>query len=321
LVVSLVTGAAGFIGSHLCEALLNKGHIVIGIDNFNDYYSPEIKKENIQTLLKNQNFYLYQDSILNKEALNKIFNKHSINTIFHLAAYAGVRPSIENPSLYYETNINGTLNIFNLAVKHHIKRILFASSSSVYGNNEKAPFSENDPVDNPISPYAATKKCGEVIAYNYHYLHKIDIACLRFFTVYGPKQRPEMAVHKFFKMIQDNQEIPVYNNGNCLRDYTYIDDIIHGIIQILDSDQLTFDIINLGESKTISTLNLIELIEKALNKKAKIKLMPSQQGDVDKTFADISHAKNKYGYQPKFPIEKGIELFADWFKNQKITDF
>ena len=215
---------------------------------------------------------------------------------------------------YFETNVIGTKNILDVAKKYHCKRLLIASSSSVYGNNIKTPFSETDPVDHPISPYAASKKMSEIMCYNYHSLYQLEIACLRFFTVYGPRQRPEMAIHKFCSMIQNEQTIPVYNHGKCYRDYTYIDDIISGIIKILNAPTLSFDIINLGESATISTLGLIQFIETQLNKKADIHLLDAQQGDVEKTYADITHAKTTYGYTPSISIQKGIPLFVDWFK-------
>tara|TARA_B100000131_G_scaffold219217_1_gene210763 strand:+ start:2083 stop:3030 length:948 start_codon:yes stop_codon:yes gene_type:complete len=312
----LITGAAGFIGSHLVDTLLSKKYSIIGLDNFNDYYDPKIKEKNLTTANKNQNFNLIKGSILDKPLLKETFKKHNISTVIHLAAYAGVRPSIKNPELYYETNITGTKNILDSAKEHNCTRLLIASSSSVYGNNDKIPFSESDPVDNPISPYAATKKMSEIMCYNYHYLYKLEIACLRFFTVYGPRQRPEMAIHKFCSMITNNQPIPVYNHGKCLRDYTYVKDIISGIINILESDSLSFDIINLGESATISTMELINLIETYLNKKATLNLLDNQQVDVEKTYADISHAQSKYGYNPKFPIKDGLKLFIDWFNNQ-----
>jgi UDP-glucuronate 4-epimerase len=310
----LVTGGAGFIGSHLCETLLkDKNNKIICLDNFNDYYDPEIKKNNIQSLSTNNSFIIYQADILDTEKLAKIFEKEKIDTIIHLAARAGVRPSIEEPMLYQKVNIEGTLNLLEAAKKYKIKKLLFASSSSVYGNNKKVPFSETDNVDYPVSPYAATKKAGELLCYNYHHLYQIPIVCLRFFTVYGPRQRPEMAIHKFTRLITENKEIPVFNNGNCLRDFTYIDDIIQGITNILKSD-FTFDIVNLGESATTKTIDLIKLIENALGKKAKLKMLPAQPGDVEKTFADITRAKEKYGYNPEFPIDKGIDRFIKWFE-------
>ena len=315
----LITGAAGFIGSHLCDFLLSKNETVIGLDSFNDYYDPNIKQSNIQKATNHEKFTLIEGSILDSSLLKTIFSTSKIHAIIHLAAYAGVRPSIENPEIYYSTNIDGTKNILDMAKTYGCNRVLFASSSSVYGNNEKVPFSETDFVDHPISPYAATKKMGEIMCYNYHHLYKLEISCLRFFTVYGPRQRPEMAIHKFCNMIINNQPIPVFNHGKCLRDFTYIDDIIHGINQILYSSKLNYDIVNLGESRTISTLDLITLIENALGKKATLNLMESQQGDVEKTFADITHAKSTYNYNPQYPIELGIKKFVEWFNAQPNT--
>ena len=315
----LITGAAGFIGSHLVDALLNKGHSVVGIDNFNDFYLPTIKHSNISKSSDHTKFTLYQGSILDKSCLDNIIRKHTFTAVIHLAAYAGVRPSINNPDLYYSTNIDGTKNILDMAIDNGCKRVLVASSSSVYGNNKKVPFSETDIVDHPISPYAATKKMTEIMAYNYHHLYELEIACLRFFTVYGPRQRPEMAIHKFCRMICNGETIPVYNHGNCLRDYTYVDDIVQGILAILDAKTLTYDVVNLGESQTISTLELIKLLEQECGKKAILNLMESQQGDVEQTFADISHAKSVYGYKPQYPIQKGIKEFVKWYKDEYLT--
>jgi len=229
---------------------------------------------------------------------------------------AGVRPSIEDPRLYYDVNINGTYNILDVCAKIKPEKVILASSSSVYGNNEKVPFSEIDNVDFPISPYAATKKMNEVMAYNFYHLHRVPICCCRFFTVYGPFQRPEMAIHKFTSMIDEGVSIPVYNFGNCERDYTYIDDIIHGLDQIIASS-FTYDVVNLGESATISTNDLIALIERELGKSAKKEMMPAQIGDVDKTYADISHADKTYGYKPSTKISDGIKKFIQWYKTKK----
>jgi UDP-glucuronate 4-epimerase len=312
-----ITGAAGFIGSSLVDSLLKDGHTVIGFDNFNDYYNPVIKHLNIKDAKQHPNFSIIEGDICDKEALEKVFQNNSIDSIIHLAARAGVRPSLEQCELYTNVNVLGTLNILECAKKFNIKKTLSASSSSVYGNNEKVPFSETDSVDHPISPYAATKKAGELLCYNYHHLYGLDIACLRFFTVYGPRQRPEMAIHKFTHMIDTEQPIPVFNNGECLRDYTYIEDIVNGIKSILNHDAIGYDIVNLGNSATTSTLELITLIETALGKKAKLNLLPAQPGDVDKTFADTQHAKEKYQYSSNYPVKKGIEHFIKWYKENK----
>jgi len=310
----LLTGGAGFIGSHLAEKLLSLGHHVIVLDNFNTFYDPAIKRENVKTALAHPHYTLIEGDILDLPLLNRIMTDHDIDTIIHLAARAGVRPSIQEPLLYQKVNIEGTLNCLEMARKYNVSRVLFASSSSVYGNNEKTPFSETDNVDFPVSPYAATKKAGELLCYNYHHLYQLPIACLRFFTVYGPRQRPEMAIHKFTRLIDNNTSIPVFNEGNCKRDFTYIDDIIHGIVNILNIEELGFDIINLGESETTTTLQLISYIENALGKMATLDLLPAQPGDVETTYADIQHAQKTYAYSPSYPIQLGIQKFVDWYQ-------
>ena len=314
----LITGAAGFIGSHLGEALLDKGAMVIGVDNFDPFYAEQIKRNNIQPMLRNRNFRFYEESILHVEKMKKIFRKHRFTHIVHLAAKAGVRPSIQHPVAYQKSNVEGTAKILDLAKEFGVKKITFASSSSVYGNNKKVPFSESDNVDFPISPYAATKKAGELLCYTYHHLYGMDITALRFFTVYGPRQRPEMAIHKFTRLIDRGKPIEVYGYGKPQRDFTYIDDIIQGILKTVDNLN-GFEIINLGESHTIATNELISLIEKALGKKAIRRELPMQPGDVDRTFADISKAKKLLGYQPTTPVEVGIGKFVDWYlKNKSI---
>jgi len=314
----LVTGGAGFIGSHLCDKFIETTpHNVICLDNFNHFYNPLIKRANIKTLMQNKRFILIEGDILDLELLKQLFAQYQFDTVVHLAARAGVRPSIEEPLLYQKVNIEGTLNLLECARLYQTKKFLFASSSSVYGNNKKVPFSETDFVDHPISTYAATKKAGELLAYNYHHIYGLPITCLRFFTVYGPRQRPEMAIHKFTRLIAENKEIPVFNEGKCLRDYTYIDDIISGIMAIFHSEKINYDVVNLGESQTTSTLELIKMIETELGVKAKLNLMPEQSGDVEQTFADISHAKEHYHYNPKVLINEGIKKFVQWWKCHK----
>jgi len=310
----LVTGGSGFIGSNLCEHLLEKDHIIVNIDNHNSYYDPKIKELNIKNALNNSKYNFISGDIRDKELIDKIVKKYKIKCIIHLAAMAGVRPSIIQPELYFDVNINGTLNILESAKKHKIKRVLFASSSSVYGNNKKIPFSETDSVDNPISPYAATKKAGELMCYTYHTLYNIDIACLRFFTVYGSCQRPEMAIHLFTDSIIKGKSIKLFNHGQCKRDFTYIDDIIDGIIKILDYRDLGFDIVNLGDSFTIKTIDLVQKLEQLLSLKSKKQLLPPQAGDVDITFADISHANKRYNYSPSVSLDVGLAKFIDWYK-------
>lgn len=314
----LVTGGAGFIGSHLIERLLSENYKVLCLDNFNDYYNPAIKWRNIEAVSQYANFQLIQGDILDEDLLKKIFQSNHFDGIVHLAARAGVRPSILQPRLYQEVNIRGTLNLLEMAKQHKIAKFIMASSSSVYGNNKKVPFSEKDPVDNPISPYAATKKAAELIGYTYSALYNISVSCLRFFTVYGPRQRPDMAIHKFTKLIASGTEIPIYGDGSARRDFTFIDDIIHGIVNSIERCS-GYNIYNLGESRVVPLMELISLIEQQLGKKAKIKYLPLQPGDVAITYADISKARNELDYQPQVDINEGIRLFVKWFK-ESIVD-
>ncbi len=314
----LVTGGAGFIGSHLVERLLTTGKKVIAMDNFNDFYSPSYKRENVAAMLQNPNFTLHETDILDFAACRGIFEKHRIDAIVHLAAYAGVRPSIERPLLYEDVNCKGTLHLLELSRLFKVKQFIFGSSSSVYGNNTKIPFSEDDPVNEPISPYAATKRAGELYCYNYHHLYKIPVACLRFFTVYGPRQRPDLAIRKFTELIDGGQPITMYGDGTTMRDYTFFSDIIDGIVLALDRD-FGFEIINLGDSKPVQLARLIELIEQCLGKKAHIKRLPEQPGDVHRTYADVTKAARLLCYQPRIPIEEGVRLFVDWHNKRKKT--
>ena len=308
----LVTGAAGFIGSHLCERLLDDGLMVVGVDNFDDFYDPQIKRRNIIGCLKNKNFQLTEADIRNSADMDRIIG-NGIEIIVHLAARAGVRPSIDKPLLYTDVNINGTLVLLEAAKKHKIDKFIFASSSSVYGNNKKIPFSERDSVDFPISPYAATKKAGELICHTYHHLYDISITCLRIFTVYGPRQRPDLAIYKFAKLIEQDKPIPVYGDGTMMRDFTYIDDLIDGTVAAINNCA-GFNIYNLGESKPISVNDLIVEIEKALGKKAVKQYLPSQPGDVERTYADVTKAVEELGYNPKTTIQTGLQKFTAWLK-------
>ena len=312
----LVTGGAGFIGSHLVESLLSRGTRVVVIDNFNDFYLPAYKRKNISAAIRNPHLTLYEIDICDTASCKEIFEKHRIEKVVHLAAYAGVRPSIERPLLYEEVNCKGTLNLLELSRIYKVKQFIFGSSSSVYGNNKKIPFSEDDPVNEPISPYAATKRAGELYCYNYYHLYKIPIACLRFFTVYGPRQRPDLAIRKFTELIDFDQQIPMYGDGTTQRDYTFFSDIIDGVVSALNR-QFNFEIINLGNSTPIQLKRLIELIEQELDKKAKIKRFPEQPGDVHRTYADIRKAERFLDYRPKVSIEQGIRLFVSWYKERK----
>jgi UDP-glucuronate 4-epimerase len=312
----LVTGGAGFIGSHLVERLLSQAKRVVVVDNFNDFYTPVYKRENISAVIQDPNLRLYETDIRDRVACREIFEKHRIEKVIHLAAQAGVRPSIENPLLYEDINCKGTLNMLELSRSYGIKQFIFGSSSSVYGNNRNVPFSEDDPVNEPISPYAATKRAGELYCYNYHHLYKMSISCLRFFTVYGPRQRPDLAIRKFTELIDNNQPITVYGDGTTQRDYTFFSDIIDGVISVLDK-QFDFEIINLGDSRPVQLKRLIELIEHELDKKACINKLPEQPGDVQRTYADIRKAEHFLCYNPKISIEQGIRLFMTWYKDRK----
>ena len=312
----LITGGAVFIGSHLTEGLLTRGYRVICLDNFDTFYDPQIKRDNISPLLENLKYTLIEGDIRDIKLLKDIFFKEKIDAVMHIAARAGVRPSIKEPILYYDVNVHGTMNLLEMAKEYSIKKFIFASSSSVYGENEKVPFEEEDNVDYPISPYAATKKAGELICYTYHHLYNIPIACFRFFTVYGPRQRPEMAIHKFTRLIYEGKPIPVYGDGTTKRDYTYIEDIIDGLISVLHTE-FSYEIINLGESRTIGLKELICLIEENLHKKALIEWLPLQPGDVPVTYADIGKARKLLGYNPGTDIKEGIKKFVKWFIEQE----
>lgn len=338
----LVTGGAGFIGSHLVEKLLKNGNKVINVDNFNEFYNYNIKVKNVldstgkiqknddgeikvnelqdlKKLVDSENYILEIVDITNMEILEEVFQRNKIDTVIHLAAMAGVRPSIEKPLLYEKVNIRGTMNILELINKYNIKKFICASSSSVYGNNEKVPFSEKDNVDRAISPYAATKKSCEIIGHSYHHLYDIDTIMLRFFTVYGPRQRPDLAIHKFTKAIIEEKEIPFYGDGTTQRDYTYIDDIIDGVLKsiiYLEKNKNIYEIINLGESETISLRKMVKTLENEIGKKAVLKKLSMQSGDVNRTFADISKAKELIGYDPKTKFEEGIKKFVNWYRNK-----
>jgi len=311
----LITGGAGFIGSQLAKSLLEKRHEIVVIDNLNDYYDPAIKRANIEMLSTYELFTFVEGDIRSIADLEDIFSKDKITQVVHLAAQAGVRPSIQDPKLYYDVNIIGTLNILETMRKYGCKKMIFGSSSSVYGNNTETPFSESHAVDHPISPYAATKKSGELLCYNYHHLYNFDIFCLRFFSVYGPGQRPEMAIAKFTDAILNGKDIPMYGDGSSERDYTYVEDIVDGIILSMKNLR-GYNVFNLGESTTISLKNLIALIEKSCGKESHITQLPMQAGDVSITYADISKAKALLGYQPKTTIEQGVANYVKWYKTQ-----
>lgn len=312
-----VTGGAGFIGSSLSERLLKEGNKVVSIDNFCDFYNPEIKENNIKELKTNSNYKLYRADIREREELNKIFDENNIDIVIHLAAMAGVRPSIENPILYQEVNCLGTQNILEEMRLHNISNLVMASSSSVYGNCKEVPFNEKMVVDCAISPYAATKKANEVMTHVYHKLYNMNVIMLRFFTVYGPRQRPDLAINKFTRLMLNDEEIPMFGDGTTSRDYTYIDDIVDGIIKACNytlNNKEVYEILNIGNSSPISLKEMINIIGKVLNKTPKIKQLPMQPGDVERTYADITKAKKLLGYEPKTSFEEGIKKFIAWYK-------
>ncbi|MFQ6104148.1 MAG: GDP-mannose 4,6-dehydratase [Candidatus Glassbacteria bacterium] len=312
----LVTGGAGFIGSHLTEKLIADGSRVVCLDNFDEFYSPRIKRRNIRDFLSKDSYDLVEGDVRDRQLLEDLFSRYNFDCVVHLAAKAGVRPSIQDPHLYADVNINGTLSLLECIKNKKLKKFIFASSSSVYGNRNMMPFKEDDKVDTPISPYGATKKAGEVFCYNYHSLYGIPMVLLRFFTVYGPRQRPEMAIHKFTRMIDNGEEVPVFGSGTSKRDYTYIDDIIEGVLRCIDLDA-DYEIFNLGCSRTINIKYLIEVIAESIGKKARIKYLKPQPGDVEMTFADIHKAQKLLNYKPGTQLEVGIMNFISWYKEVK----
>jgi UDP-glucuronate 4-epimerase len=314
----LVTGGAGFIGSHLCERLLNDGAKVICFDNFDNFYDPNIKIKNVEGIVKkfSEPFILVTGDIRNPDHLREVFQKNQIDSVVHLAARAGVRPSIAEPLLYQDVNIRGTIVLLEACKATGIKNFVFASSSSVYGENQRVPFTEGDLDIQPISPYGVTKRAGELLCYSYHHLYGMNIACLRIFTAYGPRQRPEMAIHKFIRLIDQGGKIPMFGDGSSRRDYTYIDDLIEGILGVIRHHK-GFEVYNLGESQTTSLIELIKLIERALGKKANIEMLATQPGDVSMTYADITKARRLLNYQPKVKMEEGIRRFVEWYKVQR----
>jgi len=313
----LVTGGAGFIGSHVCERLLRDGHRVWAFDDLNDFYDPQIKRRTLQDIASlGQPFTFVHGDLTDVRAVNALFSATRFDQVIHLAARAGVRPSLEQPALYQRVNVEGTVNLLEAARKTGVRKITLASSSSVYGVNAKVPFSESDPIFSAVSPYAASKLAGEALGHVYHHLYGLDVAVLRFFTVYGPRQRPDLAIHKFTRLIDAGKPIPVFGDGSTARDHTFIADILDGVLACTKME-FGFEIFNLGESQTIRLDKLIALIESALGKPAVIDRQPLQPGDVPITFADISKAQRLLGYQPRVPAEKGIPLFVDWFRKNR----
>jgi UDP-glucuronate 4-epimerase len=322
----LVTGAAGFIGYHLSKRLLAENHNVIGIDNMNDYYDIRLKNDRLANLENNSNFAFYKMDLANKESLFQLFEEHSISIIINLAAQAGVRYSIINPHAYVHSNIAGFINILEASRHYKIEHLIYASSSSVYGANTRIPFSTKDPVDHPVSIYAATKKSNELMAYTYSHLFQIPTTGLRFFTVYGPWGRPDMAYYSFTRNIFNEKPIKVFNNGDLSRDFTYIDDIIEGIIRLLDKPLLClrrslppYIIYNIGNNTPVKIMDFIQKLEDLIGKKATIDYLPMQLGDVKETYADISDLQKDIGYRPTTPIEKGLYKFVEWYKQHGMN--
>jgi UDP-glucuronate 4-epimerase len=331
----LVTGGAGFIGSHVCERLLRDGHAVWAFDDLNDFYDPQLKRRNlreIQALAPWNNsaqhaapadspacstgrakpFDFVHGDITNRAALDEVFSSARFDQVIHLAARAGVRPSLADPALYQRVNVEGTVNVLEAARTHRVRKITLASSSSVYGVNSKTPFSESDPIFSAVSPYAASKLACEALGHVWHHIYKMDVAVLRFFTVYGPRQRPDLVIYKFAKLMNASKPIPVFGDGSAARDYTFITDTLDGVIACTQKE-FGYELFNLGESQTVKLTRLIELLETALGKKAVIDRQPEQPGDVPITFADISKARARLGYHPRVQIEQGIPKFVDWF--------
>lgn len=324
----LVTGGAGFIGSHLCEALLQQGRRVVLLDNFNDFYSPIVKHANLAAIQRTAasapgELVVHKGDIRSADDVGRALRSLGAGdqaAVVHLAAMAGVRPSIADPLLYHDVNVAGTLQLLQGCRVQGVTRVAFASSSSVYGNNQKVPFAESDAVDQPISPYAASKRAGELICFTEHHLYGLSVACLRFFTVYGPRQRPDLAIHKFSALLAAGKSLPFFGDGSTQRDYTYIRDTLQGVLGALrwleTAESPRFDIFNLGESRTVPLTQLVELLAAELGVKPQLQRLPAQPGDVECTYADITKAREALGYNPQVAIEEGLSLFVRWFRQQ-----
>ncbi len=312
----LVTGGAGFIGSSLVDRLISAGGAVAALDNFDPFYAPALKRRYLEGALGSRRLELFEGDVRDASFLDGVFSRIRPTCVVHLAARAGVRPSIEDPAGYADVNVTGTARVLEAARRHAVARFVFGSSSSVYGAGAQIPFREEARVDCPLSPYAATKKAGEELAYVYHHVHGMQVICLRFFTVYGPRQRPEMAIHKFTRLIDGGHEVPVYGGGDSSRDYTYIDDILDGVVAAVERELPGWAIYNLGESATTRLSDLLALIEQAVGKRARVKHLPEQPGDVPATCADVTRARRELGYQPRVPVSRGVPLFVDWYRRE-----
>jgi len=314
----LITGGAGFIGSHTARRLLARGERITVLDDFNDFYDPAVKRANVAPLLGRDDYHLVEGDIRNAALADELFARGHFDAVIHLAARAGVRPSLAQPILYEEVNCIGTLHLLEAARRHGPDRFVFASSSSVYGINEKVPFAETDPVDQPISPYATTKRSGELLCFNYHHLHRLRVSCLRFFTVYGPAQRPEMAIAKFTRLLAAGQPVPLFGDGSSRRDYTFIDDIVDGVVASLDLAP-GFEIFNLGGSQTTRLSELVHWLAEELGVAPRLAWQPEQPGDVPITFADVAKAERLLGYSPKVPIREGLRRYVAWFREHQVA--
>jgi UDP-glucuronate 4-epimerase len=312
----VVTGAAGFIGSHLVERLLRDGHRVVGIDSFDSFYDPRLKEANLELAQASPLFRLVRGDIRDESVIDAAFRGDGVDVVVHLAARAGVRPSIQDPLLYAAVNVEGTTRVLEAARRHGVPRFVLASSSSVYGNNSQVPFSEKDPVEGPISPYAATKRACELIAHSYHHLFGIDMACLRLFTVFGPRQRPDLAIRRFATLMANGREIEMYGDGSSARDYTYVDDIVEGVVRAAERVK-DFRIWNLGGSHPVSLAELVSRLAAALGVDAKIKRLPKQPGDVDRTWADVSAAARELDWSPQVDLDSGLARFVRWFRETR----
>lgn len=313
----LVTGAAGFIGSHVSEALMNSGHTVFGLDNFDPFYAPAIKERNAKLLCLYPDFELIREDIRNENKLNELFHSQSFDLVIHLAAKAGVRPSIQEAIDYMDVNVIGLTKLLEASVRSGVKRFIFASSSSIYGNQTKMPFSESDDVSFPISPYSASKRSGELLCHVYHHLYHLEVACLRLFTVYGPRQRPDLAIYKFTELALKGKPIELYGEGNSLRDYTYVSDIAEGILAISQHPVLSYEIFNLGNGNPIRLSDMIRSLQNSLHCNIEIQYGEKQAGDVNQTHADIAKAKSYFGFQANVSLDQGVERFVQWYKENQ----
>lgn len=313
----VVTGGAGFIGSHVCEALLARGDEVLALDNFDDFYDAAAKRRNLQAVLTNPRFALVHGDVRDAHVLGSVIDRRT-DAVVHLAARAGVRPSIAQPLLYFDVNVRGTMILLETCRPFSGLKLIFASSSSVYGNRREVPFRESDRVDDPVSPYAASKKAGELLCHTYHHLHGLPVTCLRFFTVYGPRQRPDLAIHKFARLIEAGMPIPMYGDGTNMRDFTYVDDVVDGVVRAIDRCA-GYHIYNLGESRPVTILQLVQLLEELLGRRATIERRPPQPGDVERTFADVELAQRELGFSPRTELRDGLKRFVAWLRSEERT--